>query len=35
MVGMLGGTEGIELLLGRLSKTQSNKDFLSTLKREM
>ena len=35
MVGMLGGTEGIELLLGRLAKTDSNADFLATLNREM
>jgi transcription termination factor Rho len=35
MVGMLGGTEGIELLLGRLAKTGSNGEFLGTLNREL
>jgi transcription termination factor Rho len=35
MVGMLGGTEGIELLLGRLAKTGSNAEFLATLNREL
>ncbi len=35
MVGMLGGVEGTELLLQRLSKTESNVDFLSTLNREL
>ena len=34
MVGMLGGTEGIELLLGRLAKTGSNAEFLQGLNRE-
>lgn len=31
MVNVLGGTEGIELLLGRLSKTENNAEFLVTL----
>ncbi|MDP9352259.1 MAG: transcription termination factor Rho [Chloroflexota bacterium] len=34
MVGMLGGTEGIELLLQRLTKTESNVEFLNTLNKE-
>jgi transcription termination factor Rho len=35
MVSMLGGTEGTELVLGRLAKTQSNKEFLETLNRDV
>jgi transcription termination factor Rho len=35
MVSMLGGSEGTELLLGRLSKTNSNADFLQTLNRDV
>jgi transcription termination factor Rho len=35
MVSMLGGSEGTELLLGRLSKTQSNEEFLETLTRDV
>jgi transcription termination factor Rho len=35
MVSMLGGTEGTELLLGRLSKTQSNDEFLLTLNKDV
>ena len=31
MVSMLGGSEGTELLLSRLSKTQKNSEFLETL----
>ena len=31
MVSVLGGNEGIELLLGRLSKTENNAEFLATL----
>ncbi len=31
MVSALGGTEGIELLLGRMVKTQNNAEFLATL----
>src|SRR5690349_8899567 len=31
LVSMLGGTEGTELLLGRLAKTQTDADFLLTL----
>jgi transcription termination factor Rho len=31
MVGMLGGTEATELVLQRLSKTESNEEFLGTL----
>ncbi len=31
MVSMLGGSEGTELLLSRLSKTQKNTEFLETL----
>ena len=31
MVSVLGGTEGIELLLARLAKTQDNAEFLATL----
>ncbi|HVX29234.1 MAG TPA: transcription termination factor Rho, partial [Nitrolancea sp.] len=35
MVSMLGGTEGTELVLGRLSKTQSNAEFLATLSKDV
>lgn len=35
MVSMLGGTEGTELLLGRLAKTQNNLEFLVTLTRDV
>jgi transcription termination factor Rho len=35
MVSMLGGTEGTELLLGRLSKTTSNAEFLVTLNKDV
>jgi transcription termination factor Rho len=31
MVSVLGGTEGIELLLARMSKTPDNAEFLNTL----
>jgi transcription termination factor Rho len=31
MVNVLGGNEGLELLLGRLSKTENNAEFLATL----
>jgi len=34
MVSMLGGTEGTELVLNRLGKTQTNREFLETLHRE-
>src|SRR5690349_2499375 len=35
MVSVLGGTEGIELLLARLSKTQDNAEFLGTLTKDV
>ncbi len=35
MVSMLGGSEGTELLLGRLAKTQTNEEFLETLNRDV
>ena len=35
MVSMLGGTEGTELVLGRLSKTNSNAEFLATLNKDI
>ena len=35
MVSMLGGTEGTELLLGRLSKTQTNDEFLVGLNKDV
>jgi transcription termination factor Rho len=35
MVSMLGGTEGTELLLSRLSKTQTNDEFLITLNKDV
>jgi transcription termination factor Rho len=35
MVAMLGGTEGTELVLGRLAKTQSNDEFLTTLNKDL
>ncbi len=35
MVSMLGGSEGTELLLGRLSKTTSNEEFLLTLNKDV
>jgi transcription termination factor Rho len=35
MVSVLGGTEGIELLLARLSKTGDNAEFLATLTKDV
>lgn len=35
MVSMLGGSEGTELMLGRLSKTGSNAEFLATLSKDL
>ena len=35
MVSMLGGTEGTELVLGRLAKTPTNAEFLLTLTKDM
>ncbi|MBA2470427.1 MAG: transcription termination factor Rho [Chloroflexia bacterium] len=35
MVSMLGGSEGTELLLTRLAKTQKNEEFLETLTRDV
>ena len=35
MVSMLGGTEGTELVVGRMAKTQSNEEFLATLTKEV
>jgi transcription termination factor Rho len=35
MVSMLGGTEGTELVLSRLSKTKNNPEFLLTLNKEV
>ena len=35
MVSALGGTEGIELLLGRMVKTGNNQEFLTTLTKDM
>ncbi len=35
MVSALGGTEGIELLLGRMAKTSSNAEFLTTLTKDV
>jgi transcription termination factor Rho len=35
MVSVLGGTEGIELLLARLAKTQDNAEFLTTLTKDV
>jgi transcription termination factor Rho len=35
MVSMLGGSEGTELVLSRLAKTQANKEFLETLNRDV
>ncbi|HEV2107534.1 MAG TPA: transcription termination factor Rho [Thermomicrobiales bacterium] len=35
MVSMLGGSEGTELVLSRLGKTQANKEFLETLNRDV
>jgi transcription termination factor Rho len=35
MVSMLGGSEGTELLLSRLAKTQTNAEFLETLNRDV
>ena len=35
MVSMLGGSEGTELVLGRLSKTGSNAEFLATLNKDV
>jgi transcription termination factor Rho len=35
MVSMLGGSEGTELVLSRLSKTDANEEFLQTLHKDM
>jgi transcription termination factor Rho len=35
MVGMLGGTEGLELMLARLAKTRDNNEFLGTLTKDI
>ncbi|MEZ4523899.1 MAG: transcription termination factor Rho [Thermomicrobiales bacterium] len=35
MVSMLGGTEGTELVVGRMSKTQTNEEFLATLTKDV
>ncbi len=35
MVAAIGGNEGTELMLGRLSKTSSNRDFLATLSKDI
>jgi transcription termination factor Rho len=35
MVSMLGGSEGTELLLSRLSKTASNEEFLASLNKDL
>ncbi|HEU0165092.1 MAG TPA: transcription termination factor Rho, partial [Thermomicrobiales bacterium] len=35
MVSMLGGNEGTELMLSRLSKTQKNSEFLETLTKDV
>ncbi|MCL5256989.1 MAG: transcription termination factor Rho [Chloroflexi bacterium] len=35
MVSVLGGTEGIELMLQRLSKTANNREFLATLTKDI
>jgi transcription termination factor Rho len=35
MVSMLGGTEGTELVVGRIAKTQTNEEFLATLTKDV
>lgn len=35
MVGVLGGAEGLELLLARLTKTKDNHEFLATLTKDI
>jgi transcription termination factor Rho len=35
MVSVLGGTEGLELLLARLLKTKTNVEFLTTLTKDI
>ena len=35
MVGVLGGPEGLELMLARLTKTKDNNEFLSTLTKDV
>ncbi len=35
MVSMLGGTEGTELVVGRMAKTQTNEEFLANLTKEI
>ncbi|MDQ6694082.1 MAG: transcription termination factor Rho, partial [Chloroflexota bacterium] len=35
MVGVLGGTEGLELMLARLSRTKDNNEFLATLTKDV
>jgi len=35
MVGAIGGTEGIELMLSRMAKTANNREFLNTLSKDI
>jgi len=35
MVSMLGGSEGLELMLGRIVKTDTNEEFLLTLNKDV
>ena len=35
MVGAIGGTEGVELMLGRMAKTSNNREFLNTLTKDI
>jgi transcription termination factor Rho len=35
MLGVLGGSEGLELMLSRLSKTKDNPEFLATLTKDI
>jgi transcription termination factor Rho len=35
MLSVLGGTEGLELMLGRLAKTRDNNEFLATLTKDV
>lgn len=35
MVGVLGGTEGLELMLARMAKTKDNNEFLATLTKDV
>jgi hypothetical protein len=35
MISAIGGSEGIEAMLTRMGRTQTNRDFLSTLSKDI